>query len=754
MVKIGQYIYILVLLIGVASCHSTKYVPDGTYLLNRVKITSGSKDIASNDLKPYIRQTPNPSVIGLFKMQLGVYNLSGRDSTVWINQWLRKIGEKPVIYDESLTHISENQIRQFYYNKGYMDAVVESVQEYPDEKKVNLQYRISPNKPYYIGSYTVEIKNKELYNIASERNNSFIKTGQLFDLNVLNNERERITNLFRNLGHYHFTKENLHFYADSLHKTHNINLILKVLNEPYEKDTTTNIYQKYRFNNVYFLNQPHSIYSNTDTTIQQIDSLSLNNYHFFYLNKKKIRPSVLIQSTHIVPDANYSETALQKTYSSLNNLSAIRFVDITFDKDEKGNLDTYITLTNGKPQSLSTDVEGTYSAGYWGVGGNVNYTHKNIFNGSETLLLRGRAAYEYQGRGQNSYELGADIGLKYPTFLLPFMSRDIKRKIRANTQLNLNYDFRQRPKEYTGIVTGLKFKYRWSEQANIKHNIDILDLNYVYYPYISNEYKDYLKTSPYFTYNFQNHLIMKLGYNGSYDGFQQRYPHRSYTTASYSIETAGNLIHTLRHLLELPKGEDGAYQLFGIRYAQYVKGNLHLSRHQIFDRNNKIVYHAGVGVAIPYGNTLSIPFEKRFFSGGANSVRGWTAYQLGPGTFKNKGGYIDYNTQMGDIKLDLNMEYRSKLFWNIEGALFLDAGNVWTIKKYDTQPGGAFKLNSFVEQIGIAYGAGLRFDFSFFIVRLDLGIKLHDPTKGRTERWRGILDEDNFALNLAIGYPF
>ena len=169
----------------------------------------------------------------------------------------------------------------------------------------------------------------------------------------------------------------------------------------------------------------------------------------------------------------------------------------------------------------------------------------------------------------------------------------------------------------------------------------------------------------------------------------------------------------MNNLFQVKKDSEGAYKIFGIRYAQYVKTDFSVSHHQIFDHNNRIVYHAGIGVAVPYGNSNLIPFEKRYFSGGANSVRGWTAYQLGPGTYKSDRAFIDYNTQMGDIKIDLNMEYRSKLFWKLDGALFLDAGNVWTIRNYETQPGGVFRFADFVGQMGVAYGAGIRADLSF-----------------------------------------
>ncbi len=755
--RISKYLSIVLILLLAAACNTTKYVPENDYLLNKVNVNADTKAIPKDEIKSYVRQLPNSEVLGQtwLKTQLGIYNLSGTDTTKWLNRWLKKIGEEPVIYNPELTKITELQIGKLFYNRGYMNAEVSSNLEIPKEKIAEVSYIIKANTPYKIRGYTVNIVHPELLQIAADSTRSLIKPGNLFDSDVLNEERDRITTRFRNLGYFNFTKDYLEYFADSTLNSHQADLVLEVRNEPKAGDTISieKAFQKYKIRKVHF-------YSQTDKTLENLsekiylDTLEIENYKFAYENERNIRPAVLMQSAHIIPGELYSDRAVERSYSSINSLSAIRYMDISFREIGNDELDAFITLTPNKLQSMSTDVEGTYSAGYWGLGGNINYGHCNIFKGSETLSLRGRASYEYQGRDQHAYELGGDVALKFPTFLLPFASRELKRRVRATTEINGTYSFRRRPKEYTGIITGVGFKYNWSERLQVKHNFDVLNISYVYYPYISPEYREYLSTSPYFVYNFQNHLIMRTGYKGSYSGFRPWQPLRNYSSLSYGVETAGNLLYGLNNLFNSKKDDEGSYKIFGIRYAQYVKADFSLSHHQIFDNNNRIVYHAGLGVAVPYGNNNLIPFEKRYFSGGANSVRGWTAYQLGPGTYKSNGGYINYNTQMGDIKVDLNMEYRSKLFWKLEGALFLDAGNVWTIRNYDTQPGGVFKLSDFVGQMGVAYGAGLRADFSFFVLRVDLGIKLHNPALSRTERWRTKLTKDDYAFNLAIGYPF
>ncbi len=740
------FFFLILLLYG---CNSTKFVPNGKFLLNGVKVKTTSRDISKNEIKDYIHQFPNSKTLGLFNMQSGIYNLAGKDSTFFMNRWLKKIGSKPIIYDADLTFLSKRQIEKFCFNKGYMDVKVTTKEDFSD-KKVNITYIVEPNKPHTIASYRVDItENSELSAIANDTTKITIKKGQLFDVNLINKERERVSLAFRNLGYYHFTKNNLHFYADTTYENHTVNLKLKVI----KKDKDTKIFNKYQFNNIYFINKANSLLIDNEEQ-DEIDTLRISKFHFYNYNKKKLRPSLLIEKSHILPENFFSSDAIKQTYTALNSLSAVRFVDINLKELDENQLDVFITLTHEETQSISTAVEATYSAGYFGVGTNIGHNHKNIFNGSENLTLNGNIAYEYQGKGQNAYEFGTKVELEYPTFLLPFLDRDIKRNIRAKTMFNLNYNYRQRPEEYTGIITGAGIKYKWSEKFNIKHSIDVFDLSYVHYPYISDNYRDYLKTSPYFMYNFRNHLIMKIGYNGLYTGYSKEHPLRDYITMNYAIETAGNFTHAFNHLLNRPKDKNGFYSLLGINYSQYIKADYSVSKHLIYDKNNRIVFHARTGLAVPYGNSVTVPFEKRYFAGGANSVRGWTAYQLGPGTFDSNKIFIDYNTQMGDVKLDLNMEYRSKLFWKFEGALFLDAGNVWTIKDYDIQPKGAFKFGTFAEQLGWAYGVGIRTDFSFFIFRVDLGVKLYDPAKSRLERWRTPLNTENYAFNLAIGYPF
>ncbi len=751
--------YILALFAGliVISCNTTKYVSDGEYLLNKVSIQSDTKVVPKDDISLFLRQTPNAKMLWTLRTQLAIYNWSGPDTSKRFNRILRKIGEEPVIYNQQLTELSEKEIQKHFINKGFMNAQVKSEIIFPKNKMANVKYIIVSGNPYKHRGYTVNIAQKELLTIASDTAESFIKTDKLFDSDVLDAERARITKKFRDLGYFNFLKEHLHYYADSALNANKVDLVLELRNDI--KDTLNNpIFQKYFINKIHYYSEADKSLDVLDTKTKN-DTIIKNQYEFIYEKNQNLRPNLLIETTHLIPGKPYSDDAVEKTYSSLNSLSALKYMNINFQKLDSNKLDCYITLTRNKLQSLSADVEGTYSAGYLGAGANITYGHRNLFHGSEAITAKGRFTYEYQGSGQNAIELGGDLGIKFPTFLFPFANIDLKRRIRANTQVNTTFSYRSRPGEYTGVIFGGGLKYNWSELFNIKHSFDLIDLNYVRYPWISQTYKDsIINKNPLFKYNFQDHFIMRMGYNGSYSNFNPLKPLKSYTSMIYGIETAGNLLYAINKLTNNKPVQDSIYTyytLFNIRFSQYIKFDYNISHHQILNQSNRLVYHAGIGIAIPYGNASVIPFEKRYFAGGANSVRGWTAYQLGPGTYSNPTkGSIDYNTQMGDIKIDLNMEYRAKLFWKLDGALFLDAGNVWTIKEYTGQPGGAFKFDSFLNQFGIAYGAGMRLDFSYFVIRLDTGLKLYNPALNRTERWRIKPVFNDLAFNFAIGYPF
>lgn len=751
----GFFLLIMTVLL-LSGCNPTKHIPDNQYLLNKTAIHIDNTDISKSDLQEYLRQTPNSTVLGLFKMQLGIYNLSGKDSTSRLNRQLKKIGEAPVIYDEHLTDISAQQLQNVLVNKGYVNAKVETKVKLK-HKKADVEYMIKANKPYLLGNYNVDIKNELLKEVATDTAKTLIHPNMLFDVDVLDAERQRVTTALRQQGYYNFSKDLLVFSADSTLRTHKINLEMNMRsNFKVDSDSVSKIiFRKFNIRKVFY-------FTNTDADqlvnrSDLYDTISFRDFHLIEGKEKFISLDALVHNTYINPNTAYSDMDVEKTYSALNSLEPVKYVNITFRQVNNDQLDCYIILVPAKTISVSTELEGTYTDGYWGGAAKINGVNKNTFKGAESLSTQARLAYEWQ-EGIWARELGAQVGLKFPKFLFPVGSYDFKRNFHANTEFTSNISFQDRPYEFTATTVSSGVSYLWN-QTKFKHSFELFNLSYMDFHVTQSFWDTYLATGEYNKYNYESRFILRMSYSGSYTTFNPNRPLRDYSTYRYSLESAGNSLYALNKILGSARSNEGNYELFGIRYSQYMRGEYNSTHYQIFNKNNRFVYHLGLGVGIPYGNADVIPYERRFYAGGANSVRGWSESTLGPGTYIRNPNVLsrDYN-QVGDIKLDMNMEYRAKMFWLLEGALFMDAGNVWTIKDYSEQPGGQFKLDTFAEQIALAYGAGLRMDFSFFLLRFDAGIKLYDPSLSRTQRWRINTNWSEFkqdvAFHIAIGYPF
>jgi outer membrane protein assembly factor BamA len=353
-----------------------------------------------------------------------------------------------------------------------------------------------------------------------------------------------------------------------------------------------------------------------------------------------------------------------------------------------------------------------------------------------------------------------ETSISFPNFLFPFLSSNFKRKIRATTEFGLQYNYQIRP-EFSRTVASASWSYKWTQQKQT-HRLDLLDINYLYMPWKSKKFvEDYLTDGRNYImeYNYKDRLIFRTGYMYNYNSTGGALVNNTIAANSYSIrmniESAGNFLSLISNIAGLPKNKDGEYSILNIPFAQYLKADFDYSKNIVLNARNALAIHFATGIAVPYGNISVIPFEKQYFSGGANSVRGWSVRNLGPGSYSGEDG--KYLNQFGEIKLDANIEYRSRLFWKFRGVVFIDAGNVWTTREYETQPGGVFRLDTFYKQIAVAYGLGLRFDFDFFIIRLDGGIKAINPVylsgKGKYPIIYPKLGRD-FALHFAVGYPF
>ena len=735
--------------IVLASCNTTKFVPEGQYLLNKARVKCvDDKSVSASDLRSYLRQKQNTEIFGFWKLQLHVYNTAPSDTTSKANKRLarnaHKMGEAPVIYDEELTAISMQQLRQQMNNMGYFHAEVDT-QKIIKDRKIDLTYLVTAHQPYMIRHYTVDIP-EESVRVIAEDERCKVKEGEQFSTATLDEERERISTTLRNRGYFYFEKSMLEFTADSSLNSHEVDV--KIHFAPYvaqlDSASLKKLRTRYSVRKMYYQidYDPSHL---PDSIVLKRDSDRYGN-EYSWTGRRFLRKDALRQASRLDPGVRYAEWRVERTYARMNALAPVKYVDIAFTPVGDTLLDCYITISRGRLNSFAVEVEGTYSAGDWGVAAGVNYTNKNIFKGAEVLTLGARASYEWRANGGRAIEAKGEAGLLFP----------------SNVKVNIAYNYQQRPEEYTRTIAnaGLGYIIPRTPGSRWTHQFNLIDINYIYVPWMSDKFREqFIKKASVLKASYEDHFILDWSYTGTFSTLNPRYPNRSYLQLALRAETAGNVLYGLAKAASLPQNESGQYMLWRIPFAQYAKGDINFTYHGIITPEHHLVGHIGLGVAVPYLNASVLPFEKRYFGGGSNSVRGWQARTLGPGTFRGNGNTMVYDLQVGDIKLDMNIEYRFKVLSFLELAAFLDAGNIWTIRDYESQPGGVFLFNEFYKQIAWSYGVGIRFDLSIFIFRVDFGVKLHDPSRiAEGKQWRtapnGLGWKDDMTFHFAIGYPF
>lgn len=719
MKAIRLFLSLLLVALMLGSCGSSKYVPEKQYILSSVEVKSAEKDIDIASLEPYIRQ---------------------KSSSKW--QTLLKKSKGPIIYDSIQTELSRQDLRQALQNQGYMHASVD-VESKVKGKKIKLKYILHPGTPYYIGKIDYDILDPQIKNILhnyylkhkSDKVQQWLKAGDKFTVSRLDEERKRITDILLDSGYYKFHKDFIQFKADSAFNNNRVDLTLRLLRYRANNDAQEEDHPRYYIRDIRYLGNNNGV-------------------------KPHLRYNVMENATAFSVGEPYSDAALQTTYRNFGRMSAVRYTNIQFSEvPDTTLLDCDIQLDTRRPSTISFQPEGTNTAGDLGAAASITYQNRNLFNGSELFSIQGRGAFEaitgLEGyNDENFVEWSIETRLQFPRFIAPFLSHNFKRRSTASSELSLSYDLQNRP-EFHRRVFSAAWRYSWSSpDKKFSYRIDLPDINYVNMPWISETFKhDYLDSvsnrNAILRYNYEDLFIIRVGFGLSYNN--------GVDALKMNLETAGNVLNGLASWTGFHKNDQGQHTLFGIAYAQYTKFDFAYTRHIFFDEHHALALHGDFGIAYPYGNSSVLPFEKRYFAGGPNSVRGWSVRELGPGSYRGKDGRIDFINQTGDLKLNLNVEYRNYLFWKFDGAVFVDAGNIWTLRNYPDQPGGQFKFNEFYKQIAVAYGLGIRLNFGYFILRFDAGMKAINPAYENEHEHYAIFHPDlsrDFTFHFAVGLPF
>jgi len=722
----------VVLLCG---CSASRHLPENTYMLNKVRVVTDGKykDINTTAMKEYVRQKSNSRWLSTFKVPLGIYCLAGTDSS-GVNRILRSLGEAPVVYDTLLARFSCEDLKQALENKGYLDAEVSMYLD-KHKRKVSAIYVLRPGPAYTISHYETDIRDSVIADILSRRE-STLRNGMQFSAEALNTERSQITSYLQNRGYFRFHKEFISYRARKNPREHSVNLSLVLQAYRRTSEDSSSLHNRYTVRDVIY--QSGNV---GDTTIH-------------------LRDHVLRENTFIREREYYSAADLQNTYNHFGRLSAVKYTNISYEQvPDTTLLDATIQIQTNKPSTISFQPEGTNTAGDLGAAASLTYQNRNLFKGSEMLSVQLRGAYEairgLEGySNQDFFEYSLEGRLSFPRFIVPFLSSDFRRGIIASSEVSLLYDSQDRP-EFLRRVLSAGWHYQWKPQNSFhSYRMDLIDLNYVFMPWISQTFREeYLdntsNSNAILSYNYEDLLIMKIGFGYAYNNGR--------TALKTNLETAGNLLDFYAHTFDTSQNSLGQSVVFNIAFAQYVKADVDFIHRLYEGDNSQLVFHVGLGVAYPYGNSRVLPFEKRYFAGGANSVRGWSVRSLGPGSYKDKDGRINFITQTGDMKLDLNLEYRSHLFWKFNGALFLDAGNIWTLRYYPEQEGGQLKLSRLLDDMAVGYGLGLRLNFDYFILRFDLGMKAVNPAYEDDDTHYPLIHPKlsrDLAFHFAVGLPF
>ncbi|MDY2692819.1 MAG: BamA/TamA family outer membrane protein [Prevotella sp.] len=729
----------MVVALALVGCSTQKLVPQDHYLLDKVKLTSDSKELAASKLEPYVRQRPNSKWFSLVKVPLAAYAMAGNDSTKWINRKLREMGEQPMLFDTLLTERTCQDLNQVMVNMGYLRSTVDYETTVGKRKKLNVTYHLHPGERYSVRTVHHDIQDEGVAEVLrmSGTRNTLLKEGKPFAIADLNDERKRITTLLNEKGYYNFHKDFITFDADTVEGSTKVDLTMVL--HPFRTAGNRNAVES-----------PHVRYK-----IGRVDYHAAGDE-----NHIPLRMSVLRENTLIEPDNYFNSADLQKTYNKFSRLQVVKYTNIRFaEVPGTDTLNCDISLSTNKKNSVMFQPEGTNTAGDLGAAASLTYENRNVFNGAETFSIKLRAAFEaitglegYQNQDYEEYNVEGK--LSFPRFVVPFLSRRYRKQSMAFSELSVSYNMQNRP-EFSRRVFSAGWRYRWNDISRRRqYKFDLIDLNYIYMPWISPTFKsEYLddasSRNSILRYNYEDLFIMKMGFGFSHTNKTEAY--------KLNVETAGNLLRAMSKVLGGTPNADGQYTLFNIAYAQYVKVDFDYTKLFAIDHRNNLALHVGVGVACPYGNSNILPFEKRYFSGGANSVRGWSVRGLGPGKFKGNNGSIDFINQTGDVKLDFNLELRSYLFWKLYGAAFVDAGNIWTLRSYEEQPGGQFLVDEFYKQIAVAYGLGLRLNFDYFILRFDMGMKAVNPAYDTQRAHYPLLHPNlgrDFSFHFAVGLPF
>ena len=758
------------MMVSMASCSMRRYIPEDEMILKSNVVEIHSKDVAftKSDITPYIVQSSNPKILGLMPRTWVYYKTESKKDRK-LSNWINKtVSEKPVYFDNEMKESSVVQISKYLDNIGYFNSDITT--EIKNRKGISkVYYNIYPSQPYIVDSIFYNISDSNIYNLIMDIEESLpVKKGDIYNAFKLDDERDMITDYLNNNGYFHFTKDYIFMEVDTnfVNRKAHINIRIDNVLDPSTQEIVK--HKQYIVNNIYIYPKGLILNNNDiDTTIYTFKPnrrQGKETFHFIYNDNPKIRYNTFDNIIQINSGGLYNLHEVTQTYKALNNLKIYNKNNIEFNLVESDNdsinlLDCNIVLNRAKANSYSIQIEGTNSSGDLGILGSFNFQNKNIFKGSEIFNIRLRAGTQAQSVLDddnntnlfNTKELGIEASLFFPQFLSPVKLRNFAKEYQPRTSLTTGYNIQVRP-IYTRQIMLLSYGYNWMKSKYEQHILTPITLNSVKVD-PTPSFKEILdkETNQRIKDQYTSHLIFGFDYTYIFNNQNIRLL-KDFFYFKANIQSSGNILSAFNNT-SIIKTIDNYHEFLGIRYAQYIRFAFDFRYFKYVYGENQIATRFMVGAGIPYGNSNDMPFEKSFYAGGSNGMRGWQFRGLGPGTFSNPEGLnIE---RIGDIQLELNLEYRFPIYSFIKGAIFTDLGNIWTLKESETFKGGKFNFNTFYKQIAADAGIGLRLDISFIVVRVDAAAPILNPAFPEGERWRlDKLQLKDFVIHFGIGYPF
>lgn len=793
--KMLRCVWLVLMVVFAIGCNVTSSLPEGSYLLSKVEFEEDKSTpreervtVDRDGIDIYVRQSPNKRILGM-DFYVWVYEKANPEKDNWWNNFKRKIGEEPVLLDMELTDKSVQNLETYLRTRGYFNSEVGyRLDTTRRARRAEITYTIRQGEPTRVSSLNYEFRDSSLRNvILADSAECLIKNGDILDITLLDAERERIAANLNNRGYFDFTVNNISYDVDTLNHRYSadVQMIIRPTltgyNERGVPQWEDNAVYRIRNINVYPTYDPM-----LRSTLGFMPNANIDTTYIEGLNiirdleaTPQLRNAVLRRTIPLYPNYVYNSEQVEHTYNELMLLGFFRNAKVDFRRVEEDEayvtfmnvddagaellntrerfLDCNIYCTPALKQSMKVELEASTTSTFYGLSATLGYGNRNVFRGAESFDIAARFGFEFMYardvKKRSAIEVGITAGLSFPRFLAPFRLRPGMNVSQPRTRLELAFDYQNRPYYERNIFTA-RWAYSWNQgerSSFVLRPVDInwIDVNSVDDAFLADIDNRYLRTS------FESQLTAGLSASYSYNT-QRSDMDMDATVVRANLETAGNLIHGLESLFSHHAPEKDYYEILGIRYSQYVRAELSASHRISLGHNMALAGRLYGGIGVTYGNShgRSIPFDRMFYCGGANSMRGWVPRTLGPG---NRLQFYDtaYPAQVGDVRLEANLEFRFPIWWIFHGAAFLDAGNVWYLRDTEnSHPEEVFHFNSFYKQLGFNTGLGLRIDATFVILRIDWGLQLHNPGMPAGERWIHNFKWDNMALNFGVGYPF